>query len=167
MTMTSDHRGELRGWHVLAMIVAFFAAVIAVDVGFSIIAVRTFPGEDEAHSYAQGLRYNQTLAQERAQRAMGWTAVAALDRSGQDAVVDLEIRDRSGAPLAGLAIEGALRRPVDAELDRPLTFTDLGRGRYRARIGRLHEGQWQMRARAQDGEGRALDFERSFEWPTS
>jgi nitrogen fixation protein FixH len=69
--------------------------------------------------------------------------------------------------LAGLAIEAALRRPVDAELDRPLAFQDLGHGHYRARVGALREGQWQIRARAHDRAGRALDFERSFEWRTT
>jgi nitrogen fixation protein FixH len=167
MSATTRHRGELRAIHVLAMLLAFFGAVIAVDVGFSILAVQSFPGEDEPNSYAQGLRFNATLASERAQRALGWTAGAALRAMAGGAGVDLRIHDRNGAPLSGLTIEATLRRPTDQRLDRPLAFQDLGGGRYRALIGALQAGQWRLRARARDTSAREIDFDRNFAWPAN
>lgn len=167
MNATAHRRGELRGIHVLVMLLVFFGAVIAVDVGFSILAVRSFPGEDEENSYAQGLHFNETLASERAQRALGWTAAASLGPAPGGSAVDLRIQDRNGAPLNGLSIESTLRRPTDQQMDRPLSFQDLGDGRYRAQVSALHAGQWQLRARARDRAGREIDFDRSFEWRTN
>ena len=162
--MAERPRGEIRGIHVLWMLVAFFLVVIAIDVGFGFVAVRTFPGEEETHAYAQGLHYNDHLAQVRAEEALGWTATVALDGHGDAAVLDISMADRAGAPLSGLTFEGELRRPFDAELDRPLQFQDLGGGRYRAVVGALHAGQWRLRAEARDGAGHRLEFERSLEW---
>jgi nitrogen fixation protein FixH len=162
--MSAQMRGELRGIHVLWMVLAFFGAVIAINVGFSIAAIRTFPGEEETHAFAQGLHYNEFLAQRRAGEALGWSAAVVLDAEGRGAVLDIAMVDRAGAPLSGLVFEGELRRPIDADLDRALQFHDLGGGRYRAIVGPLHEGQWRLRAEAHDSAGRRMEFERSLEW---
>jgi nitrogen fixation protein FixH len=162
--MSARARGELRGVHVLWMVLAFFAAVIAIDVGFSIVAVRTFPGEEETHAFAQGLHYNEFLAERRAGEALGWSATVALGAQGENAVLDIAMIDRAGHPLSGLDFQAELRRPIDADLDRALHFQNLGGGRYRAVIGALHEGQWRLRAEARDRAGHRLDFERSLEW---
>jgi hypothetical protein len=47
----------------MAMLLTFFGVVIGVDVAFSVLAVRTFPGEDIRNSYVQGNHYNETLAE--------------------------------------------------------------------------------------------------------
>ena len=40
------------GWHLLASVSAFFAVVIAIDVTFTVFAVRTFPGQVSAGAMA-------------------------------------------------------------------------------------------------------------------
>ncbi|MEO8114207.1 MAG: FixH family protein, partial [Phenylobacterium sp.] len=65
---------RLRGWHVLAMMIAFFGVVVAVDVTFSVIAVRTFPGQVSVTPYEDGLLYNQQLARLAAQQRLGYPA---------------------------------------------------------------------------------------------
>lgn len=158
---------ELRGWHVLAIMLAFFGAVIAVNVAFAVVAVRSFPGEDVRRSYLQGLHYNQTIAERRAQAALGWQAEAALQGGANDASLLVELHARDGAPLDQAQVTGELERPTDSRLDRAISFENAGGGRYVARLdGPLHEGRWRLRARAENASGGALDFEANLIWPT-
>lgn len=164
--MTTATPGALRGWHVLAMLLSFFALVIAVNIGFAIAAVQTFPGEDATHPYIQGLKYNEFAATRRAQLAHGWRAEADLHRAPEGAEVEVRLRDRAGAPLTGAHVEGELRWPTDSHHDHTLTFTDAGNGRYVARVDHLAGGRWQLRAQAAKARA-ALDFEADLTWPTA
>lgn len=160
-------RFEVRGWHVLAALLGFFAIIIAVNVGFAVIAVRSFPGEDVRRSYLQGLAYNDTLAARRAQAALGWTASAGIEGDAAGATVLVELRSRDGQPIESANVTGELRWPTDSRRDRALNFERVGEGRYRAPVGALPRGRWQLRASASDASGGALDFESELTWPTS
>ena len=160
-------RFEVRGWHVLAALLGFFASVIAVNVGFAVIAVRSFPGEDVRRSYLQGLAYNDTLAARRAQAALGWSASAGIEGDAAEATILVELRARDGQPINSANLTGELRWPTDSRRDRALTFERAGEGRYRAPVGALPRGRWQLRASASDASGGALDFESELTWPTS
>ena len=141
----------LRGWHVLAMLLTFFAVVIGVDVGFSVIAVRTFPGEDIRNSYVQGNLYNETLAERAKQAALGWTAEASLGSGNGGAIVTLRLRDAKGEPLTGATVTGRLRRPATTKADRTLVFSSTGGGTYIAPAGDLQAGAWDLAVRATRG----------------
>lgn len=157
--------GKVKGAHVLAALLAFFAIVIAVNVTFVVFAVQSFPGEDVRRSYLQGLNYNATIAERRAQAAIGWGATAAL--SGQDGgIVEVALRDAEGAPLNGLTLAGALRWPTDGRRDHELVFESHGQGRYVARVPALVAGRWVLRARAERSDGQGLDFEAELTWPS-
>lgn len=166
MSVASKRSFELRGWHVLAGMLAFFGTVIAVNVYFAIVALGTFPGEDVTHPYIQGLEYNRTIAERRAQLAMGWRAAASLERTRDGADLVINLRQRDGSPLDGAAVEGALRWPADAHRDRALAFRQDGPGRYVAHLGALSEGDWDLRARATQ-HARAFDFEADLTWPST
>lgn len=157
----------LRGRHVLFGMLAFFAAIIAVNVSFAVVAVTSFPGEDVRRSYLQGLNYNETIAERRAQAALGWRADATLSRSAGDAVVVVNLSTRAGAPVDDATLSGELRWPADARRDHELIFTRQGDGSYLAPVGALPAGRWRLRARAADASGGALDFESELTWPPS
>lgn len=157
---------ELRGWHVLAGMLAFFGAVIAVNIYFAVAAISTFPGEDVTHPYIQGLEYNRTIAERRAQLALGWHAAAGLQADEGGAALVIDLHQRNGAPLNGVVVEGALRWPADSHRDRALTFRQEGPGHYVARLGALGEGDWDLRARAMQG-ANVLDFESDLAWQMS
>ena len=158
---------EVRGWHVLATLLGFFAIVIAVNVGFAVIAVRSFPGEDVRRSYLQGLAYNDTIAARRAQAALGWNARARIEGEAAAASIVVELRSRTDEPINSATVTGDLRWPTDARRDRALEFKRVGEGRYRALAGALPQGRWQLRANAADASGGALDFESELRWRTS
>ena len=158
---------EVRGWHVLAALLGFFAIVIAVNVGFAVIAVRSFPGEDVRRSYLQGLTYNDTIAARRAQAALGWGASTHIEGDAESATIVVDLRSRAGEPIHAAVVTGVLRWPADAKRDRSLAFENAGRGRYVASAGDLAPGRWQLRANAEDASGGALDFESELTWRTS
>lgn len=156
-------RFELRGWHVLVTIVAFFAAIIAVNVTFAIYAVRSFPGEDVSHSYLQGLHYNDTLAERREQAELGWRASTELRGDAHNAILEVVLTTRDAQAIDGATLSGELEWPANAQRDHALTFEAAGEGRYVAHIGALPPGLWRLRAHAQSGSG-ALEFESELAW---
>lgn len=167
MAKSARRSFEVRGIHVLLAMLAFFAAVIAVNVAFAVAAVRTFPGEDVHRSYLQGLHYNDVLAKHREQAALGWRATAAL-ASVEDALrVEIALVTRDGAPLDGLVLSGELERPTDSRLDVALHFTSAGAGRYIAPVNDLPPGRWRLRAQARGERDEALDFESELTWRPS
>ena len=156
--------GIIQGAHVLAAMLAFFGAVIAVNITFVVFAVQSFPGEDVRRSYLQGLNYNATLAERREQAAMGWRAETALRGQHDATIVEVTILDGAGAPVDGLTTSGELRWPTNGRFDRALSFEAQGRGRYVAHLRDLSSGRWILRGRAERTDGRALDFEAELTW---
>ena len=151
---------RLNGWHVLAMITGFFAVVITVDIGFVVMAVKTFPGEVSATPYEDGLAYDRSLEQLRAQERLDWRATAAAEPGS----VVLEMRDRAGKPLAGLAVTGALERPATEAGRVILVFHETRPGRYVAHPGDL-VGAWDMTVHAADRAGARFIADRRVSWP--
>ncbi len=164
--MTGTVPFRLNGKHVLAALLLFFAAIIAINITFAVAAVQTFPGEDERRSYTQGLHYNAVLAERRAQAEIGWHAYGALEASADGPVLTVDLRDRDGRPVEGAVLSGVLRWPPSESGDRALEFSSQGNGRYIARIGSLNAGRWDLRARAEDHGGQALNFEAELTWPS-
>jgi nitrogen fixation protein FixH len=156
----------LKGWHVLALLLAFFGAVLAVNVVFITKALHSYPGEYEPKSYAQGLKYNAILRDRDAQNALGWRAEAGLSPGANGAAaISIRLFDRAGAPIKGAHIEGVLRRPVDAHLDHALSFTEVSDGAYAAPAPPLAEGQWTLHARAR-ANGAHFDLQKTVIWRT-
>jgi nitrogen fixation protein FixH len=153
----------VRGWHVLTAILGFFGVVIAVNAAFIVLAVQSFPGEDVRRSYLQGLHYNDTLAERRAQAALGWRADARLIEGSGGAAIEIVLRDHDDAPVEGAALEASLQWPTAARRDRALAFEAAGGGRYVARVEDLVPGRWRLRGRAERADG-ALDFESELTW---
>ena len=150
----------IRGWHVLAGVTAFFAVIIAVDVSFMIMAIRTFPGQVSVTPYEDGLLYNRRIAQIEAQARLGWRATAA-SAPGE---VMMTFRDRAGRPLTGLAVAGRLERPATEAGRVTLRFVEQAPGRYVAPAGRL-SGAWDLTAEARGPTGGAFLAERRLTWP--
>jgi len=153
-------RPGIRGWHVLAGVTAFFAVIIAVDVSFMIMAIRTFPGQVSVTPYEDGLLYNRRIAQIEAQERLGWRATAA-PAPGE---VVMTFQDRAGRPLTGLAVAGRLERPATEAGRVTLRFAETTPGRYVAPGGRL-SGAWDLTAEARGPTGGAFLAERRLTWP--
>ncbi|HXZ68091.1 MAG TPA: FixH family protein [Alphaproteobacteria bacterium] len=136
---------HLKGWHVLAMLVAFFGVVFAVNGVFIYYALRTHPGDDVQDAYVAGVEYNRELAEKREQRKLGWQAslsVKADARNGE--FIEVAFVDAKGEPVLGLKVDAMLRSPVVASQDRPLKFVSTGPGRFRADVNEPPAAQWDL-----------------------
>jgi len=159
--MMAQSQRQLRGRHVLALALAFFAVVFAVNAVFIYLALDSFRGLSTDDAYVRGLDYNRTIAAAQAQQVLGWQARLESERvtGSNEVVLRLTIVDRDGAPIPGLSADGMLQRPVDDSMDRRLVFAAAGDGRYEARALVPQWGQWDVRltARAPGGESYRLE----------
>ncbi len=147
----------LTGRKALAILVAVFGVVFAVN-GYMIAqavntfrgeAVSRFHGESESDEYLQGINYNRTLARRAQQKAMGWqAAIEASREAGGLMRVVLDVKSRDGSPVAGLQIQGVLRHPSDAHRDRSLAFVDKGSGAYQTVLPHVAPGVWEVEVRS-------------------
>ena len=149
----------VRGWHVAAGVVAFFALVVGVDAGFLVMAYRTHPGQVAPRPYEAGLIYNAELKRQRAQDALGWRAGAEARPNG----LVVLMQDRDGRPLTGLKVSATLQRPATEQGRAGVVLNEAAPGRYGA--DRALSGAWDVRIEAADGAGRAFVAERRLSWP--
>lgn len=143
---------EVKGWHVLMVLCAFFGVTIGVNAYFVTVALQTAPGEYQKKSYLQGLRYNEVIAARAAQAAEGWAAEVQT-RTRHDGIFELTVvmKDKNGGPLNGLAVSGNLKRPAQSEWDHELVFELAGDGVYRTELKNVQPGQWRLEFGASGG----------------
>lgn len=160
MTATARKPFEIRGWHVLAGLVLFFGAVFAVDGAFTVMAIRTFPGQTVDNPYEAGLAYNRTLEQRQKQAALGWRAEVVPGEAG---VIDVAFHDRGGAPVQGLTLAAKMERPATETGRIEPRFNEVEPGLYRASTGAA-KGGWDLTVSASDSEGPQFGFEHRLVW---
>ena len=88
MTTVKTRQFTFTGWHFLACMVAFFGVDIAINVGFIVRAVQTFPGEVADDPYEAGVAYDHILAREAVEQKLGWRATVgqAVPAPGGEAI---------------------------------------------------------------------------------
>jgi len=145
---------ELRGWHVLLIMLGFFGVMFAVNGVFLYHAITSFPGEDVKKSYVQGLNYNDTLAARAAQAELGWSAEAGL----QDETLVFRLRDAEGAALSNYVVIGEIRRTATQDADQAIIYSARPNGEYVADASGLAPGQWSLRINVLDPEAETVLF---------
>ena len=149
---------ELKGVHVLLVLLVFFGVTIAVNVTMATFAVSTFSGEDVSDPYLKGLAFNATLGARSAQERLGWTATIDIRRgTAAAAIIVVAIKDRQSRALTGLTLEVMLRRPTNANLDRIVALKSESNGHYSATVPDVARGQWDAIATAKASDG--ISFE--------
>ena len=116
------------GYHMTAILLAFFGIVVAVNLVMATYATRTFGGVVVENSYVASQKYNGWLAEARRQKQLGWTASPSLD-TGRRVVVSLNVE--------GVRIEGYAQHPLGRERNIPLSF-----GKDHRSAESLPDGRW-------------------------
>ncbi len=140
------------GWHMLALMIAFFGLVIAVNVLMAREAIATFGGTVVDNSYVASQRFNGWLAAARAQQAVGWRATPSVDGRGR---LHLLLVDAQQTRVVGRVAVTA-RHPLGGLPDRVLTLHSDATG-YVAEQP-LPSGRWLLRIDA-TAAGRTAHFE--------
>ena len=97
----------LKGKHVLFILLGFFSIVFAVNGVFLYDAISTLPGEERGATYEAGLRYNATLAAERAQDSLRWSHKAEVLPDGSKLVITMKTDEGIEGCSFGFAGRGA------------------------------------------------------------
>ena len=129
----------LQGRHVLAVFLAFFAAVFVANGAMIYSALSTHTGLVANEPYRKGLHYNERIAADARQARLGWVEAIEVTRDG---LVRLKLTAPDGLPVTSLKIEGVLGRPSTNRHDVKLTFAETTAGRYEAQTPPLAEGNW-------------------------
>lgn len=128
---------KFTGRHMAAILVAFFAVVIAVNFTMAWFASATFGGTVVDNSYVASQQFNGWLKEARTERALGWSIDLKRAPTGG---LGAALRAPEGF-LAGATIVATARHPLGRQADIALSFRPLGDGRYTSNE-RLPAGRW-------------------------
>lgn len=148
---TKSEAAGLSGRHVLMMMIGFFGLIFAVNGYFLYSALSTNTGLVANEPYRKGLAYNQRIAAEERQAALGWSHIIDLASDGKLAV---RLTDKSGSAVAGLKLTAVVQRPATQTFDHNLQLAETAPGVYSAAAGNLESGNWvvSFEARRADGD---------------
>ncbi len=152
--MTIDHPRK-SNW-IPWVFVGAMLVVIAVNAVVVTYALKSFSGLAVDKPYERGVRYNDVLAAQKGQDALGWRVSVNVE-AGQ---LVLRIQDRDGQPLDRVGITGRLERPVSNDAPLSLVFTATGEGRFVAPLNTPHPGQWDVKAALRHGDEQYLLVQR-------
>jgi len=137
------------GWHMAAIMVAFFGVVIGVNVVMAASAIRTFGGVVVENSYVASQKFDDWLDAARAQRVLGWRADASVGSDGR-VVVKLV------AP-AGAVVRARIIHPLGLQPGHTVVLRPLDKGRYVSDAA-IPAGRWLLRIQV-EAQGRVARFE--------
>ena len=72
---------EIKGGHVLAMLIAFFGVIITVNMVMAYFANSTWSGLVVKNGYVASQEFNTNLARAKAQEALGWNVGFSFDKN--------------------------------------------------------------------------------------
>lgn len=115
--MTTIRQKQFTGWHMLAILVAFFSVVIGVNITLAVFSACTWTGLVVENSYVESQLFNGRQHQLAAQKAAGWTVRTGYDNGR----IDFVAHDKVGTLLELQAVSAFVHRPVgghdDATID--------------------------------------------------
>lgn len=127
------------GRHMTAILVAFFAVVIAVNFTMARFAMSTFGGKVVENSYVASQHYNEWLRRAAAQDRLGWDMSIRLDPARR---VLLTVR-KGGQSLEGLGVSATVNHPVGRTAPAALRFEPAADGVLRS-VEPLALGRWRL-----------------------
>ena len=135
--------GQLTGRNVLAVLGGFFFVMFAANGALIYFAVHTMHGEELENSYDASQAFNRRIAEARAQDDRGWKADVLTRAEGAGERVMVEFHDKSGAPIADLAVTARFQHPFDAAQDRSVPLVSDG-DNYEGVAAPIGRGRWTL-----------------------
>ena len=132
--------GKFTGWHMTAILVAFFGVVMAVNFTMARMAVSSFGGTVVDNSYVASQKYNRWLNAAAQQDKLGWEVSASVDAERH---VRIDARS-NGVMLEQVTAVGDALHPLGRAADVPLVFAATPQG-YLLSTKPLPAGRWNLR----------------------
>lgn len=134
------------GRHMLAVMVAFFTVVIAVNLTMAYLANTSWTGIVANDTFTASQQFNRIAEQAKAQNALGWHG--ALELKPDE--VRYRLTGRDGRAVRIDAITVSFRRPVDERDDHTVKLLPAGQGVFAAQHA-LKDGAWIVEVDAEAG----------------
>ena len=141
---------RIDGRHVLALLLAFFGIIFAVNGYFLYRALSTHTGVVANEPYRKGLAYNQRIEWSERQASLGWRDEVTALLQGAITVV---ITDGDGNAVKGLSVTGSVGRPATSADDRSMALIEDASAAYTAVAGGLGQGAWLITIEARTAPG--------------
>lgn len=138
--------GEFTGWHMLAIMVAFFGVIVSVNMTMAVFAGRTWTGLVVKNSYVASQNFNEEIAAAKAQKARGWQSTLTY----RDGVISFKLEDRDRQPIIYDDLTLFFGRPAFEQSDGSVKLRHVGGGRYRAEHA-LAAGTWALKVVGANG----------------
>ena len=136
MSIASRPR-EFTGWHMLAIMVAFFGVIITVNLTMAFLASSSWTGFVVENTYVASQKFNQKAAEGRAQAALGWTSELTI----ADGQISYRLTDKAGNVVAAKHGIANFRRPAYAAEDIKAELMPQPDGALGAPVA-AHDGLW-------------------------
>ena len=136
--MTNTQPREFTGKHMLLVVFLFFGTIITVNLIMAYNATRSWTGLVVKNSYVESQKFNDYLAAEAAQKALGWQGSVAYDKG----LLSYKLLDKTGSPIKVEYAEAEVRRPSHEREDQMLTLYPAN-DRYEATF-ELGYGAWDV-----------------------
>jgi nitrogen fixation protein FixH len=140
---TATETRPFTGRHMLAIVVAFFGVVAAVNVGMAVVATTSWTGLVVTNSYVAGQEFEEKRLAHEAQIRAGWMS----DLSYGEGTVRLRVADASGKAVELGEVRVLFNRPVGGHEDQTIALSSIGDGRYGGTVD-LGAGVWEVTASA-------------------
>jgi nitrogen fixation protein FixH len=137
---------EMTGWHFLAIMVAFFSVVIAVNLTMAFFASTSWTGFVVENTYVASQKFNEKAAAGRAQAALHWTSTLAI----ADGKVSYRLVDSVGNVVAAKHATANFRRPAYASEDQKVDLMPQPDGSLSAPVD-ARDGMWIVEIDAEAG----------------
>jgi nitrogen fixation protein FixH len=131
------------GRMVLFCLIGFFGIVAAANAVMIRAAVLTFGGVETASSYQARLSFAREVAAAQTQDELHWQVRANVRPTADSTLVEIDARDATGLPLAGLDAVARLERPTDRRADQAVALRDHAPGQFRGVTAPV-VGQWDL-----------------------
>lgn len=149
--MTQEYkRKPFTGWHMTAILVAFFGVVITVNFTMARLALSSFGGTVVDNSYVASQHYNEWLRRAADQERLGWQEQVDLDAARHIRVAI----HKDDHILTGLIVQATLSHPLGRTPPRVMVFEPAGDGLLRSTQA-VPAGRWWLDLAVRQGADRA------------
>ncbi|MER9191064.1 FixH family protein [Mesorhizobium australicum] len=150
MNATTRKSREFTGRHMLAIILAFFGVVIAVNLTMATLANTSWTGLVVENTYVASQQFNRKAEEGRAQAALGWTGKLTI--AGGE--VRYSLTDAAGKPVSLRGVKVLFRHPAYEKEDESIKLA-LASGQEFAAQHMPRDGVWIVEIDADAGLARS------------
>ena len=134
------------------LFVLFFSVITLVLGGLVTIAVSTDRGVVTEDAYGKGLRYNDIIARQQAQDALGWQGVISIEPAPHGMAAVFSLLDKDKRPITQADVRATFIRPTQSGHDVTVPLLPQASGAYRGAVTLPLPGLWEAHVAAQVGD---------------